>query len=145
MPFLDRLRQEKLEPEDVGYVKGEENRLIEQLRYVWERRKLTFTCPVATVSDGASIPELIPDIILNDHGRISKPSYPHDVIYKTYLRSSKNARTAWEKIHGVWTKAEADLMFHDGMVDEKMHWLRAAGAYIGVRGNLKAAYLWGKK
>ena len=144
MPFLDRLDETKLEPEDIGYRKGEEHRLNERLRYVWERRKLTFTCPIGTVSDGASIPDIIPDIILNDHGKVAKPAYPHDMIYTAYLSYAAHSLLMWEKKNRKWTKADADRMFYDAMRDEGMSWFKRSLAFTGVKANLGARWRWGK-
>ena len=144
MPFLDRLHEVQLEPDHFRYRNGEENQLTKILRFKWERENLTYTCDVGTVSDGASIPSILPDIVLNDHGKIRKPAYPHDDIYHAYTRMLPPFLTNWEQVHGVWSKKRADLMFRDAMKDEGMHPARYWLAWAGVRMNLKAAARWGK-
>jgi len=144
MPFKDRLHQRKIEPHEPGYYKGEEQYLTKPLRYEWIRKQRTYTALPGAINDGASIPTIIPDIILNDHGKIAKPAVIHDDIYWAYRDATKDQRVIWEQIHGAWTKADADLQLYDGCLDEGMWWWRSAIVLAGVKGNLIAKYKWGK-
>lgn len=145
MPFLDKLYTVKVEPGERGYVRGREKRLTRPLRYYWKRKERIFTCPTYTISNGASVPDIVLPIIVNDTGKIDKPAFPHDLLYDAYLRWSKEDREALEDSSGTWTKADSDLQFRDSMTDEGMNIVRATVAYYGVRLNFKAYYNWGKE
>lgn len=144
MPFKDKYKHDKIEPGEPGYIKGEEDVATAPMRYWWERKQIMFTLLPGAISNGASIPTIVPDIIISDHGKIDKPAAAHDDQYHAYLDIPALEREVWEKKHAHWTKADADLMFHDGMRDEGMHWLRYKLAYAAVRGNFIAAYKWGR-
>lgn len=145
MPYLDPLREQQLSPDHPRYKNGEGSRLTAGLRYHWKRKGFVYTCQVWTVSDGASIPEVIPDMLLDDHGLARRPAYPHDDTYDAYLEMNAYDRSVWEIHHGAWTKRDADLMFYDGLKDEGMDSIRCWVYYTGVRLNFIAAYKWGKK
>ena len=102
-----------------------------------------FTLLPGAINNGASIPSIIPDFILNDHGKIDKPAAVHDDIYWAYRNATAEERAEWEEIHGVWSKEDADLMFYDGCKDESMRWWRCSIVYSGVRLNVIAARNWG--
>lgn len=144
MPFLDPLIEQQLPKDHPRYKNGEGSELHEVMRYRWVRKNKIFTCEKGTISDGASIPEIVPDVALNDHGRVRKPAYPHDDIYNTYTDLDSYSREIWEIKHDVWTKKEADLMFLDSMKDENMHPVKVQVIYLAVRLNLKAKWNWGK-
>ena len=145
MPFIDKLHQVKIEPGEPGYSTGEEYRCTKPMRYRWARRghKIFILMPGA-INNGASIPTVIPDIILSDHGKIDKPAAVHDDIYWAYREATANERKLWEEVHGRWTKADADLQFYDGCRDEAVPWWSCALLYTGVKANLIARLKWGK-
>lgn len=144
MAFLDHLHQRKLEPGEKYYDTGEESMCTVAMRYEWARKKnKIFELLPGAINNGASIPSIIPDFILNDHGKIDKPAAVHDDIYWAYRDATKAEREAWEAIHGIWTKEDADLQFYDGCRDENMWQWRCATVYAGVRLNLIADKRWG--
>ena len=96
------------------------------------------------INDGASMPTIIPDILLNDHGKIDKPAVLHDDIYHAYLTLDAYSREIWEGKHGTWTRKEADLLLRDAAKDEGIIWLRRWVIWSGVRLNLLAGRRWGK-
>jgi hypothetical protein len=144
MPFLDPLKEQQLPHDHPRYKNGEGSRLTAPMRYYWARKDILYTCKIWTISDGASIPEVIPDVLLDDHGLARRPAYPHDDIYNAYLRMDAYSKEIWEGWHGKWTKRNADLMFFDALKDEGMDFVRRWVKYTGVRLNLIAAYKWGK-
>jgi len=144
MPFLDKLHRVKIEPGEPGYKNGEENKLTKRLRYRWKRKNhQIFEARPGAINNGASIPTIIPDIILSDHGKIDKPAAVHDDIYWAYRDATKEQRLEWEEFHGKWTKKDADLQLYDGCRDENMWWWRCSIVYAGVTGNVIAASAWG--
>lgn len=145
MPFLTKLKQTKIEPGEPGYRRGEEYRLDEPLRYRWaERNNMDVFADVGAINDGASMPTIIPDILLSDHGKIDKPAALHDDIYHAYLDIEAKMREAWEKKHGKWTKADADALLRDSAKDEGVIFIRRWVIWSGVKMNLIAKYRWGK-
>lgn len=144
MPFKDKLHTRKLEPHEDGYDKGDERMLTQPLRYSWTRKNSVFRAIPGAINNGASIPSIIPDFILDDHGKIDKPAVIHDDIYWAYRDATKEQRVIWEQLHGTWTKSDADLQFYDGCKDEGMWWWRCSIVHAGVKGNVIAKYKWGR-
>jgi hypothetical protein len=144
MPFLGKLHKVKIEPNEVGYKTGEEYRLTKPLRYHWAEQDINVYAEAGAINNGASIPTIIPDILLNDHGRIDKPAVLHDDIYHAYLTLSGKARQIWESNHGIWTRKEADALLKDSAKDEGINFIRRWVIWSGVRLNVIAGRKWGK-
>jgi hypothetical protein len=144
MPFLDPLHQVKIEPGEPGYKRGEESRLTKRLRYFWVEEDREVYAAAGAINNGASIPTIIPDILLSDHGKIDKPAALHDDIYRAYLDLRPIEREAWEKNHGPWTRKEADDLLRAAAKDEGVNFVRRWVIWSGVRMNVRAGYRWGK-
>ena len=146
MPFdkEQHLRIEKIEPWEDGYENGEEYRLLSHLTYYWTRSDRVFTSSPGAKNNGASILRLIPDIIVDDHGKIDKPVVIHDDLYWAYCDATKRQRDAFERVHCKWTKSEADAMLRDGCIDEGISPAKAWLIWSAVRMNLLASYKWGR-
>lgn len=145
MPFLNKLQHEWVELDDPEYDKGEDWRLTKPLSYHWIRRGIIITAPKGFVYDQASVPTFILPFIVNDTGRISKPSVPHDLLYKLYreLRYKTSCHQLMTSGHR-WTKSEVDLLFRDAMLDNGVPKMRAYIAWLAVKGNLIARLKWMK-
>ena len=144
MPFLDSLHIVKLVPGDVGYHNGEEYRLTKPLRYFWTEEDKEVYADEGDITDFGSIPPIIPDLLLNDHGRIARPATLHDSVYHAYLDYDAYSREIWEGKHGTWTRKEADLLLRDSAKDEGINWLRRWTIWAGVRLNFVSGRKWGK-
>lgn len=107
--------------------------LLEDLVYDSERFNATIVVPAGFISDLASVPDIIPPVLVNDSGKITYAAIVHDFLYAT--EGAANVKL---------TKAQADRIFLDIMLERGMKKWRAYIAYLGVRLNLYRAYLWDK-
>jgi hypothetical protein len=88
------------------------------LRTVW-RNKEPLTVPQGFKSDGASVPRFFWRFIFpKGDEKALRASFNHDFIYQTHPEG--------------WTKAEADLLFFDLLIEDGVPKWRAGLAYKGV-------------
>ncbi len=83
---------------------GKTFKVAREFTYLWKRKGITVHIAVGTLTDFASIPRLA-RLIIPKLGRHTKASVPHDAIYRNELPLL------------LFTRADADLMFRDGMED----------------------------
>lgn len=112
----------------VKAVKGTKQwQLIRPLFYLTASNRMV-TVPACYRTDLASVPRPVWWLIPRDDEFARRPSVVHDYIYT----------------HGTtsFTKAEADRIFYDALLEEGMHkplaWLMYAAVRIGGRGNWSA-------
>lgn len=103
---------------DLRYVGGDEWKLLVRFRAVWRGGQVTV--PVGFVTDLSSIPRrfrsLIPVV-----GPQNLASVIHDFLYDPERRPAG------------WTRANADLIFLEGMKAAGVRWMRRRAMYLAVR------------
>ena len=93
-------------------------RTVTKNRIEWRER--SFTIPAGFESDGASVPRFFWRIVCPPTDpQAVRAGVAHDYIYRTQPEG--------------WTRAEADKMFYDLLVEDGMYRCRARLAYLGVR------------
>lgn len=91
----------------------------------WKGR--SFVIPAGFESDGASVPRFFWRIVCPPTDpQAVRAGVAHDWIYRTQPKG--------------WTRAEADKMFYDLLVEDGMYRCRARLAYLGVR--LGGGFAW---
>ena len=92
--------------------------LREDIEIQWNGK--SFTIPAGFKSDGASVPRFFWRVVFppGDH-RAMRAAFAHDYVYRMHPAG--------------WTKAEADRMFYDLLIQGGIPWYRAKEAYLGVK------------
>lgn len=97
--------------------KGRVVTLMEDLQIFWQNRKITV--PIGFESDGASVPRAFWRLVFPKiDEKAIRGAIAHDWLYRTHPEG--------------WTKAEADRMFYDLMLEDGTPKWRAFLAYKGV-------------
>lgn len=117
MPFLSAL--------ELRHVPGGDTwKVIQPLQYR-DRRGRLLLVPVGYRTDLASVPRLAWRIVPRDHGPARRPAVLHDHIYT-------------DQTHR-FSKAEADRIFYEALLDEGvgpvLAWLMYTAVRLGGRGN----------
>lgn len=99
--------------------KGRVFRLMEPIQIIW-RDKPAVTVPWGFWSDGASVPRVFWRLVFpKGDEKAIRAAFVHDYIYRTQPEG--------------WTKAEADRMFYDLLLEDGVPKWRAWIAYQGVK------------
>ena len=92
--------------------------LRERLEIRWKGKWLIV--PVGFKSDGASVPRFFWRAVFPPgDNRALLAAFAHDYVYRMHPEG--------------WTKAEADQMFYDLLIEGGIPWYRAKAAYLGVK------------
>lgn len=117
MPFKSDLELRSLPQADAWEV-------IQPLAYMTQDERLVLV-PVGYRTDLASVPRLAWRIVPRDHAQARRPAVAHDYIYTHQTHR--------------FTKAEADQIFHQALIEEGMGkvlaWLMWCAVRLGGRGN----------
>jgi len=98
--------------------------------YLWKRKYIDIQIPSGFETDFASIPKIF-RIIIPKLGKYNKAAVIHDAIYRDYITGYKFAR------------AEADLIFLDGMKDMGVAKWKRYVMYWAVR--IFGGFAWRKR
>ena len=92
--------------------------LREDIEICWNGK--SFTIRAGFKSDGASVPRFFWRAVFPPgDNRALRAAFAHDYIYRMHPEG--------------WTKAEADRMFYDLLIEGGIPWYRAKAAYLGVK------------
>lgn len=118
----------KLPEPDFVQMFGEIHMLKAPLIYFDELEQKRHKVPAGFQSDLASVPRIIPALIVNDMGAITYPSFLHDFMYEEKYTS----------------RSTADRIFRQFAIERGLATPRAWIAWAGVRLNLYQAYKWNR-